>query len=109
MPRTEFIVLSSTQSLGQQSVTLLQLLSFGKHKLRLTIKSDAYKFQSHARVEVMETSPAIKWNVLVYRPHGDMKTPEGLCYHSGAGTRNFMPAMGEDRLWLLDQTRLLLG
>jgi hypothetical protein len=108
MSRTEFVTLSSTQTVGGQDVTLLELLQFGKHKLRLTIRSNAYKFQSHARVEVLDQQP-VKWNMLVYRPHEDMKTPEGLCYHSGNKTRNFLPVMGEDRLWLLDQVRLLLG
>lgn len=109
MAQTAFKVLSKTQTVGDQNVERLELLQFGEHKLRLSICSNAYKFQSSATVDVLESSPAVKWNRIVYRPHGDMKTREGLCYMPHAKTRDFTPDMGEDRLWLLDQVRMLLG
>lgn len=105
MALTEFNSLSVTVSPGQQSVTWLELLQFGKHKLRVTIKSDSYKFQCMARIEVLDADP-VKWNILAYRPHGVMQTEEAMRWVLG---RVYQKEFSADRQWLLDQARLLLG
>lgn len=109
MAQAQFKVLSKTQTVSRQDVERLELIQFGEHKLRLEIRSNAYKFQSHATVDILDKSAGIKWNQLVFRPPLAMETKEGLCYQPQAERRDFLPDMGADRLWLLDQVRMLLS
>jgi hypothetical protein len=90
-------VISTTVSYSQQDVNFIQYLDIGGHKVRIDIRSNAYKFQSHAKLEVLNKKE-MKWNVVVSRPSGDMQTQEGLYVRKGcdAGLFEF------DRKWLLN-------
>ena len=62
---------------GQQSVKYTELLTDGVRKLRLSIKSDVYKFQSSALVEVWSPLDS-KWNEVHSIHYDRMTTKEGL-------------------------------
>jgi hypothetical protein len=71
-------------SAGQQSVDYAETLDANGTKLRISIKSDAYAAQSHARLEVF--SPVeLRWNNLVTLHHGAMATAPGLVYRPSQG------------------------
>jgi hypothetical protein len=73
---------------GSQSVTLTEVISVlvngKKHKLRITIKSDAYRQQCYARVKRWTGST---WNEVHHIL--DMKTPEGLKHQRDVGEADF--------------------
>lgn len=48
-------------SRGGQDITARRVFKIADHKVRITIKSDAYKFQSFARSEVWNPTE-LKWN-----------------------------------------------
>lgn len=75
--------LSSAFAFGPQSVSMLELLECNGHKLRIEIKSDAYKEQSHALVSVLEKD-VVRWHAIHTIMPGNMKTPSGLIYGSEA-------------------------
>lgn len=109
----QFKVLTKVNTIGQQSITRLEHLQFGEHKLRLTIKSDSYKFQSYATLEVLNKA-TMEWSKVVYRPHSDMVTQEGLVYRPdvqrmirGGPQLDFITFVSADRKWLLDAFKAL--
>jgi len=66
-------------ALGRQSVVYMEILNVDDHKLKVSIKSDSYEFQSYARIS--------RWNgekwVNVYSIHfNKMKTTHGLISYS---------------------------
>ncbi|AFN39616.1 hypothetical protein MP1412_45 [Pseudomonas phage MP1412] len=77
-PKTN--LLEETINQGRQDVTARRVLSLGDFKVRLTIKSDSYKFQSFARAEVWNPA-TLSWNQVHSIHYAEMATPEGLCYH----------------------------
>lgn len=100
----EVKALTSSISKGQQSVTLLELLELNTHKLRLSIKSDAYKFQSHAKIERWDGT---QWQIVWSIPHGAMSTEEGLVYqpsHRPVTRSQF----SIDARTLIEQAKLIL-
>jgi hypothetical protein len=70
-------------SRGRQDVTLLQFATVGAHKVRIEVKSDSYKFQCYAHLSVLDKEK-MAWNPVVHIPHGQMHTPEGVCYQPDA-------------------------
>lgn len=88
-------------------VELTELLSFGKHKLRLVITSNSYDHQSRAYLDALNTA-TLEWNRVVYRPALAMKTPPGMYYNHWTSEKN-AAAMAEDRQWLLDVFMKLVG
>lgn len=89
-PKTN--LLEETINQGRQDVTARRLLSMGDFKVRLTIKSDSYKFQSFARAEVWNPA-TLSWNQVHSIHYTEMATPEGLCYHpnkQGLKINNFI-------------------
>jgi len=102
----EMRVLFMDKSTGQQSVTFEQLLEVAlsrdgqrdTHKLRLRIKSDAYRAQSHARIERWDGA---EWKEVAHLAPGIMATKEGLIY----GIRGEIPDawFEQDRAALLDR------
>lgn len=75
-------------SRGGQDLTARRILRVGPHKVRLTVKSDSYKFQCFARAEVWNPAD-LKWNQVHSIPHGKMETEEGLCYLPGNRGENW--------------------
>lgn len=75
-------------SRGGQDITARRVFKIGDLKVRITIKSDAYKFQSFARSEVWNPTE-LKWNQVHNIPHGQMATREGLCYLPNASGENW--------------------
>lgn len=87
-----------------QNVTWLEHLSFHGRKVRIEIRSNAYSFQSHAWLDVLEAEP-MKWHRIAFLPAAAMDTPEGLCYTPGRETRSehgWTPCFSADRAALLD-------
>jgi len=64
---------------GQQDVTFTELLEREGEKFRIKIRSNAYKSQSSAVLEIWSPG-ARQWNELVRLDPMEMSTPEGLCY-----------------------------
>lgn len=91
-PKLKFEVLEEKVTTSQQGVTFHRIERCLKFKVRFTIESDAYKFQCRAFSEVWNPND-LKWNRVHYLPHGEMKTPEGLCYlpnGTGADRKHFL-------------------
>lgn len=84
-------LLKETINKGRLDVTARRVLSLGDFKVRLTIKSNRYKFKSFARAEVWNPA-TLSWNQVRSINYAEMATPEGLCYlpnKSGLNTTHF--------------------
>jgi hypothetical protein len=64
-------------SKGSQDVIYKEILNLGKHKVQITIRSDAYNFQSSAKISVWKD---LEWSLIDSIHHGQMKTRHGLAY-----------------------------
>lgn len=93
-------------SVGGQDANYLEYFTTpGGKKLKITIRSDAYDFQSHARCHVL--TPALTWEVLCHIQFKLMKTPHKLAYGTTEGSLvNFFM---KDRQDLIDTALMLLG
>jgi|WetSurMetagenome_2_1015567.scaffolds.fasta_scaffold677407_1 hypothetical protein len=88
-------VVAKQVSKGSQSVTYEEILSLtGGRKVRISIKSDAYVQQSHARAHLWNGE---KWNEIHHVHPAKMKTPHALY------VRDCLP----DSLFLADREELL--
>jgi hypothetical protein len=67
-------------------------------RYRITIRSNAYKFQSYARIEVWSTE-RLRWNEVAGIGSSNMKTRAGLYIAREVTRREF----AEDRAELLDR------
>jgi hypothetical protein len=114
--KTKFETLSLEFGKGHQSIDRTELLQFGDYKLKISIKSDAYKRQSYARIYVFKD---LEWSRLANIHSQQMDTPEGLCYYTEANEfgrginvekaeRLFDRKMSADRTELLHQARMIL-
>lgn len=89
-----------------QDVTLRYLLTHGDHKVRVTIRSNAYKAQCFATAEVW--SPVeLKWNKVVHLSGNQLQTEEGLCYRP-AGSWDSELHFEEDYQAILAEVKFLL-
>lgn len=75
--RSKVAVLEETAWLRGQSVTARRLVVLGDSRVRLTVRSGEYKFQSFARADVWSPS-TLTWNRVYEIPFEEMSTPEGL-------------------------------
>ena len=62
-------------ALSRQSVFFTEILKIGETRLKVSIESNSYSFQSHAKI--MKWSGA-KWNVVHFLHHESMKTPHTM-------------------------------
>lgn len=110
-------VLAVDYAFGQQAVTRIELLNLklaGPHLLRLTIKSDAYRHQSHAKIERHDGA---LWHEVWTILGGAMSTQPGLIYVARPGGLTSQPkaseieaATADDRATLLERAaQVLLG
>lgn len=104
MPSNQPERLSLIVAADRQDVTWLEHASFRGQKVRIEIRSNAYKSQCHAWLDVLEPAP-MQWNRICWLPAASMITEEGLAYLPGATSRK--PAewgsrFAEDRAALLD-------
>jgi len=76
---SNFKLIDGRISKGGQDVTFRYLCSFGEHKVRFTIKSDAYLAQCKAFAQVWSPT-TLSWNEVASLHTGEMETSEGLCY-----------------------------
>lgn len=67
--------LSTEVGLGRQDLNYKEIIEHKGHKLRVSIKSDSYDFQSSAKVEVFDN---MKWNHVDGIHFSQMKTPATL-------------------------------
>lgn len=75
-------ILQDTIDKGRQSILATRVLKLASgHKVRITIRSDSYRFQSSARAEVFNPTE-LKWNGLASIHYAAMQTPPGLVYAS---------------------------
>lgn len=74
------VLLEETVNAGRQDVIARRILSLGDFRVRLTIKSDSYQFQSFARAEVWNPA-TLSWNQVHSIHYSEMTTPEGLVYY----------------------------
>lgn len=100
-------LLDSKISQGSQDYTLTQLYKatykggndvvvwIRTEKLRITIKSDSYAAQCHARISIYSPEEK-KWNRLASIEHGVMQTASGLNHRQDAPTEyNFQHDISE--------------
>jgi hypothetical protein len=84
--QARFKCVSSDFAKGQQDVELLELYSQGRTRLRVRIRSNAYKAQCHA---VIERWDGDEWQEVWRLNPMMMETKEGLCYAVHASTKDF--------------------
>lgn len=72
---------------GGQSTQYEEHLVLKGEKIRITIKSDSYDFQSYAKAWVFNRS-RLEWAPIASLHYGDMETPTGLAYKASEGWRN---------------------
>lgn len=78
--RKQTVILAPQVALGRQSTEYREMITIDGKKLQISIKSDSYKFQSHARIHVWK-GDSDGWT-LVHSIHFEqMKTPAELVYH----------------------------
>ena len=73
--------ISATISRGRQTVNYLEYLNCNGRKLMISIASDAYDFQCHARLSALDEH-GLRWNVVVFRRTGQIATQPGLIYQA---------------------------
>ena len=79
MAKPKTTIIDETYSKGRQSTVAIKIVTIGTFKVRFTIKSDSYDFQSHAKAEIFNFE-TLSWNNLHHIPFAQMKTPIGLVY-----------------------------
>lgn len=70
--------ISKTINKSKQSIDFKEILKIDDKKLMISIKSDSYDFQSHARIELWNGE---KWHNIFSIHYEEMKTPSTL-YHA---------------------------
>jgi hypothetical protein len=88
MANPKITTLDQTISNGRQATTAVSILTIGTFKVRLTVKSDSYDFQCHAKAEVFNFD-TLSWNHLYSIPFAQMKTPVGLVYRPNGVNKGF--------------------
>lgn len=96
-------VISTSVSEGRQSVTSQDILLIDGHKIRLTIKSDSYDFQSSAVAEVWNGA-TLSWNRVHSIHYAQMKTRPGLIYGPKCDWK-----FGDDQVELMRVARAVLS
>ena len=75
---------------GRQDVTYKELIEVKPHtaihKLRISIKSDSYNFQSHAYIDRWNDA---EWKRVESIHYSNMQTPHGLVYQQYVGNSMF--------------------
>lgn len=69
--------INSSISNGSQTVDYFELLTIGKIRFQLRIRSDSHKSQSHANIERWNGD---RWQGVSYLNTGEMQTEHGLRY-----------------------------
>lgn len=90
---------------GQQDYSLLSVFSINNLRLRVQIKSDAYDFQSYARIDMFHKGEG-KWERVADIPFAAMHTKSGLHYLPKPPTDSDFDA---DRLELIRLAKEILG
>lgn len=88
---------------GGQSATFREILELDGFRIRLTVTSDSYAFQSRATSEVWSKAE-LRWNQVHYIPHGNMRTASGLAYGRNVGRVDFRADLDE----LLAKTKAII-
>jgi len=99
-------LIEQTINEGRQDVIARRILKLGEFKVRLTVRSDAYRGQCYARAEVWNPS-ALSWNVVHNLHPEEMTTREGLWYlpnKRGLSADNFIIDFNR----LLDMTKKII-
>lgn len=73
---------------NRQSAVSSQIWKLGDNKVRLTVTSDSYDFQSSAIAEVWNAND-LKWNRIHTIPFSLMRTPHKLYYVKEALTNSY--------------------
>ena len=81
-------LIHSEISKGRQDAKIVQVWKVGEYKVRLTILSDSYDFQSRAFAEVWNPNE-LKWNNVHSIPFSQMQTPHKLYYDRMVGKHHF--------------------
>jgi hypothetical protein len=91
---------------GQQDVDYTEIVTLDAHKLRIRIRSNSYRFQCFARIELWS---GVKWEPLGDVHYSRMGTPDSLAYYPEATKRAIPFSMFErDRMALIAQARVVL-
>lgn len=73
------------QQLGDtnQSISLVRFGKIGEHSVRISVKSDSYRQQCYAHLDVLDKQK-MEWNTISSIKPTEMSTPEGLKSYPGA-------------------------
>jgi hypothetical protein len=85
---------------GQQSLDYKELLNFNGVKLKISIKSDSYKQQCFAKIEVWND---FKWNLIDSIHYNEMNTDSKLVYNFSSES----PNKSDNHLFKADRNKLL--
>ena len=107
-PKPFFLQIQQAVTRGRQSLVCeshhrIQTGPLKDAKVRISIKSDSYDFQSHAVLDIWKNDE-LKWTRVCNIPYSAMNTPAKLSYNPNAGTHNFL----KDTLALLEKAELIL-
>lgn len=75
-------------SKGSQSLIYYELLKLGPHTCQISIESDSYRFQCHARAEIW-SSRDLRWNPVTSVHFSQTATKSGLASAQIAGPTDF--------------------
>lgn len=99
-----FSHISETVTKGDQDVNYQLLAVLDGNKVRVSIRSNPYAFQCHARVEVWSKTD-MRWNLVDHRLPGAIATPIKLYYSKDW---NRVEHFREDCSYLLTQAAAII-
>jgi len=105
--RTETTIKKVTEILNSQAMGYTEIIKIGEEKIRITIKSDSYDFQSYARVKVWNAKDK-KWNFVDSISYSEMNTPAKLYYQRNKKERHDDSYYKKDRDLLLEMAIAIL-
>lgn len=105
-------IIKEEYSLGTQSASFTKIVEGDNGlKIKISITSDTYDFQSYARLSAFNPQ-TLDWNVIDSIPFSNMKTPPKLYYHVQAPSKNasvLAHYFAEDINTLVSNAEAILG
>ena len=96
-------------SKGKQDLNFLELLQLDDHKLRITIKSDSYRFQCYAKIYVWSDTNK-EWSLIDSIHPDNMQTEDKLAYMSrDIDYKKSFNLFAKDRKSLIDIAKKILA
>jgi hypothetical protein len=101
-PKPKETPFSKEMSLGQQDLIFTEIYSIDGYRVKISIRSDSYDFQSYAHAYVWKKE-SLEWSKVASIHYGQMKTEAKLYYRC---PRNGPPAKAMENFFEDDRQRL---